>query len=465
MTRITTAVVMLASIAAFNATVRAETTRPYILFVLIDDMGNGDLSCFGGTRTKTPEIDRLASEGIKFTRFYDAAPICSPSRCGFLTGQYPNRWRITSFLASRKENHDRGIADWLDPKAPTVARFLSQQGYYIAHVGKWHLGGQREIDDAPLITAYGFDASLTSFEGLGERIIPIFEPVKGKPFHHPPSESNAKVGKGPVHKVPRHEVTARYVDRAMEEIKKARAANKPFYINLWTDDVHSPEQAPPSDRGDGSKVDQYLGVMREMDRQFGRMFKFIRDDPTLRDNTLIVVSSDNGPEPGLGSAGKLRGFKGQLYEGGIRNPLIVWFPGAMEKSAVRTTNDATVVCGIDLCPTFLMLAHAMPQADVPFDGVDMSAVFVGKSNPKRGKPVMWVRPPDRPGPKNAWPDLAIRDGDFKLLVKRDGSSPELFNVIDDANEAHDVAGMKPELVRRLADRVIQWDREIAGKSR
>src|SRR5215207_3748696 len=112
---------------------------PNILFVLIDDMGYQDLSCFGGTRVKTPAIDRLASEGMRFTRFYVASPICSPSRCAFLTGQYPGRWRITSFLASREEDKRRGLADWLDPKAPSVARMLADAGYHTVHVGKWHL--------------------------------------------------------------------------------------------------------------------------------------------------------------------------------------------------------------------------------------------------------------------------------------------------------------------------------------
>lgn len=435
------------------------SAKPNILFVLIDDMGNHDLSCFGGTRGKTPEIDRLAKEGIRFTRFYDAAPICSPSRCGFLTGQYPGRWRITSFLASREEDKKRGLADWLDPKAPSIARYLSDAGYYTAHVGKWHLGGQREIDDAPLITEYGFKSALGSMESIGERVSPLFEPVNGKPFNHPPSASNAKVGKGPVHFVERHKVTQTYVDRAIEEMKKAQAAGKPFYVNLWPDDVHSPNQAPPGARGDGTPAAQYIGVMEEMDRQFGRVFDFIRGDEKLRDNTIILVSSDNGPEAGLGSAGELRGSKGQLYEGGIRNPLIVWWPGGMSKNAIGGTNDTTVLCGIDFSPSLLALAGAKPPGDVKLDGTDMSDALAGRSQPKRATPVMWVRPPDRPGPKGGLPDLAIRDGDWKLLVKRDGSRAELFNVIDDPNEKRNLAGERAEQVKKLSELVIQWDKK------
>src|SRR5688500_3432457 len=107
--------------------------RPNVLFVLIDDMGYGDLSCCGGMRVQTPAIDQLAKQGMRFTQFYDASPCCSPSRVAFTTGQFPNRWRITSFLATRKENRERGIVDWLDPSAPSLARFLQADGYHTAH--------------------------------------------------------------------------------------------------------------------------------------------------------------------------------------------------------------------------------------------------------------------------------------------------------------------------------------------
>src|SRR5205823_14654776 len=151
------AALVVLSFASLTAVALAD--RPNVLFVLIDDMGYTDLGCYGGQRAKTPAIDRLASEGIRFTQFYVNAPICSPSRVAFLTGQYPNRWRITSFLETRASDKARGMADWLDPKAPSVARILHDNGYYTAHVGKWHMGGQRDVGDAPTIDRYGFYTS------------------------------------------------------------------------------------------------------------------------------------------------------------------------------------------------------------------------------------------------------------------------------------------------------------------
>src|SRR5689334_2121808 len=132
-----------------------QAAKPNIIFVLIDDMGYADLSCYGGKPGQSPNIDSLAREGIRFSQFYVGSPICSPSRTAFITGQSPARWKITSFLASRTENENRGMAQWLDPKAPSLARTFQQAGYKTGHFGKWHLGGQRDVGEAPLISEYG----------------------------------------------------------------------------------------------------------------------------------------------------------------------------------------------------------------------------------------------------------------------------------------------------------------------
>ena len=149
--------------------------RPNLLFVLIDDMGYADMSCYGEKRIQTIHLDTLAKEGIRFTQFYVASPICSPSRTGLITGQFPARWRMTSYLDNRQMNAARGMAQWLDPKAPVLARALQKAGYATGHFGKWHMGGQRDVGEAPLITEYGYDKTLTQFEGLGDRILPLLD--------------------------------------------------------------------------------------------------------------------------------------------------------------------------------------------------------------------------------------------------------------------------------------------------
>jgi uncharacterized sulfatase len=440
----------------------ASPRRPNILFVLIDDMGYHDLSCFGGTRVQTPRIDQLASQGIKFTQFYVSAPICSPSRVALTTGQTPNRWHITSFLNTRADDQRRGLRDWLSLDAPSLARFLHDAGYYTAHVGKWHMGGQRDVADAPMITQYGFDYSITNFEGLGPRILAKFAPhPDGRPFHHGPTEMSAKYGIGPITWVDRWDVTAAFVDHALEQMKIAQKQGKPFYINLWPDDVHSPCQAPPGMRGDNSPAANYCGVLAEADKHFGRAFDYVRSQPDLRDNTVIVVCSDNGPERGLGSAGDLRGSKGQLYEGGIRSPLIVWAPGLMPKEAVGTHNDTTLMAGIDFAPSVLAITGVKPPPNVKFDGQDFSGAWLGKAAPsERHQPLMWVRPPDRPGPRGNLPDVAIRDGKWKLLVHRDGSRVELFDVRADPNETKNLAEEHPDVAGRLKQEVLAWDKSI-----
>jgi uncharacterized sulfatase len=347
------------------------------------------------------------------------------------------------------------MADWLDPKAPTLARSLQRAGYHTAHVGKWHMGGQRDVADAPPISAYGFDTSITNFEGLGPRILPKFE--KGG---HGPTDMSAKFGGPGVEWTERHKVTEKFVDRAIAEMDAAAKSNKPFYINLWPDDVHSPMQAPPGQRGDGSPAAQYVGVLNELDRQLGRAFDHIRGNAKLRDNTIIMLCSDNGHEPGLGTSGGLRGNKGLLYEGGIRSPLIVWAPARVAKAG--TVNNETVLAGMDVAPSLLAIAGISRSGDDgKLDGLDMSDALLARNRKPRPQPVMFLRPPDRPGPKDNLPDLAIRDGNWKLLVDRDGSRPELFDIAADPNESKNLADANPQVVKRLSARVIAWDKETS----
>ena len=434
--------------------------QPNILFVLIDDMGYGDMTCYGEHRIHTDQLDQMAAEGIRFPQFYVACPICSPSRTALMTGQYPERWKITSYLASRAENRQRGMAQWLDPSAPALARELHAAGYSTGHFGKWHMGGQRDVGDAPLITEYGFDKSLTTFEGLGDRVLPLLDAYDGKPPQKYALGSD-KLGRGNITWVERSKVTTSFVNAAIDFMNQSEKEGKPFYVDVWPDDVHSPFFPPKALRGDGSKKQLYLGVVQATDDQLKPLFDFIRADEKRRDNTLIIIASDNGPEPGAGSAGPFRGHKGNLYEGGIREPFIVWGPGIVEKSAAGTVNDQTVVAGFDLLPSILSIIWRDLPAGKVFDGEDLSEALLGRSKPIRTKPLMWLRPPDRPGPADdPWPDLAIREGDWKLLINADGSKPQLYDLLHDEKESTNLASKEPQTVQRLKDKVVSWRRAL-----
>lgn len=450
-------IIHVASSALLFSETYAAQPRPNFIVVFIDDMGWGDFSCFGNQNAQTPNVDRLASEGIRYSQFYVNSPICSPSRCALTTGQYPQRWRITSFLSNRAENERRGVANWLDPDAPTLARILHQIGYATGHFGKWHLGGQRDVDDAPPISAYGFDESLTNFEGMGAKLLPLTlrpgEPQPGRIW------ADAERLGQPVAWMQRSQITSGFVDSAIPFIDRAVAEQKPFYINLWPDDVHSPYW-PPVEKWAKGKRRQYRVVLEEMDRQLGPLFDHIRDTPALRDNTMILVCSDNGPEPGAGSAGPFRGAKGQLYEGGIRSPLVAWGPGLIEPEHRGTHNEVSVFAAFDLVPSLLALARAALPGDVRFDGEELSGTLTGRNTVSRIAPICWRRPPDRstvsPANPEQLPDLAIRDGDWKFLCSYDGSNPELYNLDQDRSETRNVAVTQPEVVQRLTAAVLSW---------
>jgi uncharacterized sulfatase len=437
----------------------AEPTKPNIVFVLIDDMGWGDFSCFGNQEVKTPNIDRLAAEGLRFEQFYVNSPICSPSRCAFVTGQYPQRWRINSFLESRAANEAKGNAQWLEPRAPSLARTLQAGGYATGHFGKWHLGGQRDVVDAPAITAYGYDASLTNFEGMGPKLLPLTR----KPGDKEPKKiwADAERLGGPVTWMNRTEITSGYVDAALKFIDTAAAKQQPFYVDLWPDDVHSP-YFPPLEKWSPEKHRIYLAVLEEMDRQLGRLFDRIRGDTALRANTVFVICSDNGPEPGAGSAGPFRGKKSQLFEGGLRSSLVVWAPGLMEKSKLGALDANSVFAAMDLSPTLARLAGT--KAPEGLDGADLTGTLLGRTPASHPGPIFWRRPPERkvwlPALAVPQPDLAVRDGDWKLLCDYDGSKPLLYDLAKDQAETTDLAAKEPSVVVRLTAAVLAWHRSM-----
>jgi len=432
------------------------SAQPNFIMVFIDDMGWGDFSCFGNKEAQTPNIDRMASEGIRFEQFHVNSPICSPSRCALTTGQYPQRWRINSYLNNRADNERRGCAQWLDPKAPTLARILQKNGYATGHFGKWHLGGQRDVDDAPPITAYGFDESLTNFEGMGPKLLPLTI----KPGDKEPGKiwgDAERLGK-PVTWMQRSKITSGFINAAIPFIDKAAAAKKPFFVNLWPDDVHGPWW-PPTDKWANGKRGLYLAVLEEMDRQFGQLFDHIRSNPELRDNTLLLICSDNGPEPGAGSAGHFRGSKTTLYEGGTRSPLIAWGPGLIEKSKAGTVNTTSIFAAFDLAPSLLSIAK-IEAKDIAFDGENIVPALLGQKEVSRAAPIFWRRPPDRKTVSDnlpeRLPDLAMRDGNWKLLCDYDGTKPQLYDLAKDRAETTNLAAQHTERVAAMSKALLAW---------
>ena len=220
-------------------------------------MGIGDVGCYGGKLVPTPNIDRLAKDGIRFTQYYCASPICSPSRAGIITGQYPGRWRITSYLQTRAGNKGCEQADYLDAKAPSLPRAMKAAGYATAHFGKWHLGGGRDVVDPPKFAAYGYDEHAGTWES---------------PEPHPDITASNWIWSDK-DKVKRWQRSGFFVDKTLDFLR--RHPGQPCYVNLWPDDVHTP-WVPSDEATKGDTAKNLRGVLIEYDRQIGRLMDGLR---------------------------------------------------------------------------------------------------------------------------------------------------------------------------------------------
>lgn len=434
--------------------------KPNVLVLFIDDMGYADPSCFGNPLVETPHIDSLATDGLKLTNFYVNSPICSASRTALATGQYQQRWRIHSFLASRKAQKNRKMANWLDPEAIHTAQVFKDAGYATAHFGKWHLGGGRDVDDAPLPTEYGFDESYVSFEGLGDRLI-FPESAAG--------DASIRIGRGKIDKAPKRETSRIYTDKALDFI--SRHKERPFYLEWFPNDVHDgffPTREATANFAavtDNPEERKFLAVLTEMDRQIGRLLAHLEDEELAKD-TIVIFTSDNGPtdwpryyEQGLeppGFTGPFFGRKWSLYEGGIRMPFLVRWPGRIESGA---TDDQSIVAAFDLQPTLAKLAGIPTPDGKTYDGEDRSSVLLGKPG-ERAEPIFWeygVFGSIQPGKKeHRSPSLAMRDGDWKLLCNPNGSSLRLHHLIKDPGEKHNLATEHPDQASDMRKRLLAW---------
>lgn len=457
----------------FGCQNQTELASPNVVIIFIDDMGFADPSCFGNPIVKTHNIDKIAENGLKFTNFYVNSPICSPSRTALTTGQYPMRYKIHSYIASSKQNKARAMANYLDPTAPTLARTLQKNGYATGQFGKWHLGGGRDVGDVPLPREYGYNTSLVSFEGLGNRV--LFPDDKL-------SEQSAKLGNGEIIWAPKHKSTSIYVDNALAFIRNN--PDKPFFVNLFPNDVHDPH-LPDSlvlekykDITNNPFEQRFFAVLEELDNQIGRFMNELEKLGKL-DNTIVIFTSDNGPTdwplyykqekypegydgelypPGF--SGEFYGRKWSLYEGGIRMPFIIQWKGKIPAGKIDTTS---VVVAFDLFPSICsILGIEIPEN---LDGVDKSQALLG--NPvEMTAPIMWEYASNPGGsiqPGNTdfhSPNLAIRDGDWKLLINADYSNPQLFNLKNDPGEKNNLAESEEDIVKVLADNVIAWRKKM-----
>ena len=435
------AMVVIALVAGIDAGAADPARRPNILVILADDMGLGDLGCYGGKQVPTPRIDQLAKEGTRFTQYYSASPICSASRAGIITGMYPARWRITSFLQTKKGNAGCEMDDFLDPRAPSLPRALKAAGYATGHFGKWHLGGGRDVTEAPKFAAYGYDEHAGTYES---------------PEPHPDITATNWIWSDQ-DKVKRWDRTAFFVDKTLDFLDRHR--DRPCFVNLWTDDVHTPWVPDEvSDKKDLPK--NFRPVLAEYDRQMGRLLDGLKARG-LVENTLVVFASDNGALPTFNGdrSGGYRAGKLALYEGGIRMPFIVRWPGRVPAGRVE---DRSILSAVDLLPTLCSIAGAPVPRDHPLDGRDVSAVWRGGSAPNR-PPLYWEYGRNdeffKFGPDRS-PNVAVRRDNWKLLVNADGSRTELYNLTTDAMEANNLAPTKPELARELTKLALDWRRSL-----
>jgi arylsulfatase A-like enzyme len=442
------ALVLLTTVFSANAQNKKNTKvrQPNIIVILTDDMGFSDVGTFGGKFVPTPNIDRIAKNGLKLNQYYSAAPICSPSRVGMLTGMYPGRWNFTTYLDNKKHNREAEQADFLDPEAPTIAKFFKSAGYATGHFGKWHMGGGRDVKNAPGFEQYGFDAHASTYES------PDPDPaITATNWIWSDKDS-----------IKRWDRTKYFVDKTLDFIGKHKS--QPCFVNLWPDDVHTPwvprketeytGQFPMNPEQEAA----FKLVLKEYDLQIGRLLDGLKQLGEDK-NTIIIFTSDNGPLPSFrGSRAEgLRGSKLSLYEGGTRMPFIISWPGHI---AQGKTDEGSVVNATDLLPSLAKMAGVGLPASYKGDGIDRSQVFFGKPS-ARGKEMFWEYGRNDiafkyPKPIDKSPNLAVRSGEWKLLMNSNGTDIQLYNILKDKKESTNLATDQPKITTELKEKLLAW---------
>lgn len=446
--------------ADFNTPVTAETevgdaTPPNFVVIFCDDLGWGDLACYGHPTIATPNLDRMAAEGTRLTQFYVASSVCTPSRAGLLTGRYPAR---TGMCGHRRVLFPNSVGG-LQEREWTIAEVLKPAGYSTGIVGKWHLGHLPEY----LPTEHGFDSYFgIPYSNDMDNIAPkkgreVFKNPNWRHFNVPllfgTTESGIEQLERPTDQ---RTITRRYTFRAIDFIRESK--DKPFFLYL-------PHSLPhvPLFRGDAfvkhSRAGLYGDVIEEIDWSVGQILDEL-DDLGISDNTMVVFTSDNGPwltfnEQG-GSAGPLRNGKGTTFEGGMRVPGIVWMPGTIPAGVV----SAELASTLDLLPTFAAMAGAELPEGLILDGFDLSRMLKDQI-PSPRESMFFYRD---------YRLMAVRHGRYKAhYITQDsyvpGSNkstehdpPLLFDLEIDLKESRDLAKSKPNVLAEIADVKRQHER-------
>ena len=421
--------------------------RPNILFIMIDDLGWMDLKCQGNPHLHTPNIDRFATQGIRFTDAYAAAPVCSPTRAAVMTGLSPARLHLTNHLPDQERFTPKDstllpaeMREWLSCQYTTIAERLKHDGgYATAFIGKWHLYSGDHKTGGPLYQ--GFDVNIGGGRYGGPPS--FFDPYRNEFLE------DRKEGEY---------LPDRLADEAITFMREQTQQKKPFYVALFNYTVHWPMEAPEDliakykDRPlKGYRDHRYAAMIEAMDAATGRILQAL-DDLEIAQNTFVVFTSDNGPFGGVGDARPLRADKGHLYEGGIRVPLIVRWPGVTE--AGRESDEPVILT--DFYPTLLSVAGLEPRKEYAGDGQNLVPLLKGSELQRDA--IFWHYPSFAFHRDNRL-GSAIRMGDYKLLEFFDDNSVELYNLKEDIGETQNLAEEQADLAARMRTRLHQWRTE------
>ncbi len=439
--------------AGFAVGCTPRKIEPNIVFIYIDDLGWRDVGFMGSRYYETPHVDGLAAQGMVFTNAYANAPNCAPSRASLMTGQYTPRHGIyTVNSAARGPSRLRRIVPpenktTLDLEAVTLAEALRDAGYATGHFGKWHLGGAGHLP-----TDQGFDVNVAGRE-------------YGSPpgYFYPYANRTNQLGDLQTGGADGEYLTDRLTDEALRFMED-HSEERPFFLYLSHYAVHTPlrakeeivERYRTKEGSDGHDNPVYAAMVASVDESVGRVLAKL-DELGLSDNTVVIFYSDNGGYGPATSMAPLRGSKGMLYEGGIREPLVVRWPGHV---APGSSSDTPVI-GTDFYPTLLAMAGAGLPVAHELDGVSLLPILT-RGGALRERPIFWHFPAyleaDRSveGPWRTTPAGAVRFGDFKLIEFFEDGRLELYDLARDIGEEHNLANEMPDKTRELHDLLLDW---------